>query len=353
MSSELRRPWVWRRAVFSSRRRLSRSRCSRARSAWSWRVCLVSASFSTSAGLNRIGSVAGVIYSYNFYPSQQGDDEIRLYSNALIKLQGFHSAFGEDAQIYTHEEMLEQFELFKEGLKDDEDKRLIYLRLIREFKDNNPKEFKRIKQFPMKARTARKLKNINRENTNQGTVVFLKSPYKMEFYQVNKDTEVNSLTFLEAAQYFEANSTEPGYGLPEEHYAQVETAIHTFEQDFLGSTSEAVTTTDKADAISAQAKKFLRDMKSLTKRDDVKKACISLSDLVDKGTFTPMPNELRKLRQQLDKKQITYSQLDNMIIMIAKKYDAFENEQEEGFETYNEIDVNVAPDIVLSETFIS
>jgi len=302
--------------------------------------------------VNRIGSVAGVIYNYNFYPSQQGDDEIKLYSNALVKLQGFHTAFGEDAQIYTHEEMLEQFELFKEGLKDDEDKRLQYLRFIREFKDNNPKEFKRIKQFPMKARTARKLGNVIKENTEQGTVVFLKSPYKMEFYQVDKDTNVNALSFLEAAQYFEANTTEPGFDLPEQHYTQVEAALHTFEQDFLGSTSETVTTNDKADAISAQAKKFLRDMKSITKRDDVKTACINLSDLVDKGTFTPMPNEIRKLRQQLDKKQITYSQVDNLIIMIAKKYDAFENEDEEKSEIHSEIDVNISPDIVLSETFI-
>lgn len=302
--------------------------------------------------VNRIGSVAGVIYNYNFYPSQQGDDEIKLYSNALVKLQGFHTAFGEDAQIYTHEEMLEQFELFKEGLKDDEDKRLQYLRFIREFKDNNPKEFKRIKQFPMKARTARKLENVIKENTEQSTVVFLKSPYKMEFYQVDKDTKVNALSFLEAAQYFEANTTEPGFDLPQQHYTQVEAALHTFEQDFLGSTSETVTTGDKADAISAQAKKFLRDMKSITKRDDVKTACLNLSDLVDKGTFTPMPNEIRKLRQQLDKKQITYSQVDNLIIMIAKKYDAFENEDEDKANENTEIDANISPDIVLSETFI-
>ncbi|OYU95978.1 MAG: helicase [Bacteroidetes bacterium B1(2017)] len=302
--------------------------------------------------VNRIGSVAGVIYNYNFYPSQQGDDEIKLYSNALVKLQGFHTAFGEDAQIYTHEEMLEQFELFKEGLKDDEDKRLQYLRFIREFKDNNPKEFKRIKQFPMKARTARKLENVIKENTEQSTVVFLKSPYKMEFYQVDKDTKVNALSFLEAAQYFEANTTEPGFDLPQQHYTQVEAALHTFEQDFLGSTSETVTTGDKADAISAQAKKFLRDMKSITKRDDVKTACLNLSDLVDKGTFTPMPNEIRKLRQQLDKKQITYSQVDNLIIMIAKKYDAFENEDEDKANENTEIDSNISPDIVLSETFI-
>ena len=302
--------------------------------------------------VNRIGSVAGVIYNYNFYPSQQGDDEIKLYSNALVKLQGFHTAFGEDAQIYTHEEMLEQFELFKEGLKDDEDKRLQYLRFIREFKDNNPKEFKRIKQFPMKARTARKLENVIKENIQQGTVVFLKSPYKMEFYQVDTDAKVNALTFLEAAQYFEANSAEPGYDLPEQHYTQVEAALHTFEQEFLGSTTETVTTNDKADAISAQAKKFLRDMKSITKRDEVKTACTSLSELVDKGTFTPLPNEVRKIRQQLDKKQITYGQVDNLIIMIAKKYDAFESEDGEKTELNTEIDTNISPDIVLSETFI-
>jgi len=302
--------------------------------------------------VNRIGSVAGVIYNYNFYPSQQGDDEIKLYSNALVKLQGFHTAFGEDAQIYTHEEMLEQFELFKEGLKDDEDKRLQYLRFIREFKDNNPKEFKRIKQFPMKARTARKLENVIKENTEQGTVVFLKSPYKMEFYQVDKDSNVNALTFLEAAQYFEANTSEPGFDLPEQHYTQVEAALHTFEQDFLGSSSETVTTTDKADAISAQAKKFLRDMKGITKKDEVKTACQNLSDLVDKGTFTPMPNEIRKVRQQLDKRQIIYSQVDNLLIMIAKKYDAFESDEEGKPETNIEIDANISPDIVLSETFI-
>ena len=302
--------------------------------------------------VNRIGSVAGVIYNYNFYPSQQGDDEIKLYSNALVKLQGFHTAFGEDAQIYTHEEMLEQFELFKEGLKDDEDKRLQYLRFIREFKDNNPKEFKRIKHFPMKARTGRKLENVIKENTEQGTVVFLKSPYKMEFYQVDKETKVNALTFLEAAQYFEANSTEPGYDLPEHHYTQVEAALHTFEQDFLGSTTETVTTNDKSDAISAQAKKFLRDMKSITKRDEVKTACTSLSDLVDKGTFTPLPNEIRKIRQQLDKKQITYGQVDNLIIMVARKYDAFESEDGERTDLNTEIDTNISPDIVLSETFI-
>lgn len=302
--------------------------------------------------VNRIGSTADVIHNFNFYPSQQGDAEIKLYNNALIKLQAHHTAFGEDAQVFTHEELLEQFELFKEGMPDDEDKRLQYLRFIREFKDSNPKEFKRIKAFPLKARTARNNKQAKKEEVKNSTVIFLKSPYKMEFYQVNQEVKVLPLTFLEAAEIFEAKATEQNFDLPEQHYTHVQAALKTFDEDFLGASTETVTTTDKADAISAQAKKFLRDLKGLTKRTDVKAVCESLSTLVDKGTFTPLPNELRKIRQQLDKKQITYGQVDNLLIAIAKKYDAIEPEDAEGESSQQSIDTNIAPEIVLSETFI-
>ncbi len=65
-----------------------------------------------------------------------------------------------------------------------------------------------------------------------------------------------------------------------------------------------------------------------------------------------MPNEIRKLSQQLDKKQITYGQVYNLIIMIAKKHDAFGSEDEERTDLNTEIDTNISPDIVLSETFI-
>jgi len=301
--------------------------------------------------INRIGSVAGVVYNYIFYPSQQGDEEIKLYKNALLKLQGFHSAFGEDAQVFTHEELVEQFELFKEGMPDEEDKRLLYLRFIREFKDANPREFKRIKNFPLKARTARKHENTIAEETKDATMIFLKSPYKMEFYAVTKDNEVTPLTFLEAAERFEAKANEQGYSVPASHYDNVQAALEEFDKDFLGAATDTVTTTDKADAISAQAKKFLRDFKSITRKADTKKACELLADLIDKGTFTPLPNEIRKLKRRLDKKEISYGQADNLIIALAKKYDVF-NDGEEDQSSTNDIDLNITPEIVITETFI-
>lgn len=301
--------------------------------------------------VNRIGSTVGVIYNYNFYPSQEGDEEINLYNNALVKLQGFHTAFGEDAQIFTHEELVEQFELFKEGLPDDEDKRLKYLRFIREFKDSNPKEFKRIKHFPLKARTARKNKQAKREEVKNATVVFLKSPYKMDFYLIN-DESIDNLTFLEAAEIFEALSGEPGFELPKVHYDHVQKALDTFEKDFFSSSSEKVTTSEKSDAISAQAKKFLRNMKSLSKNENVKTVCQNLIELIDKGTYTPLPNEIRKIRQKLDKRHLTYAQADNLLLLIAKKYDAFEiNDSDE--QSMQELDLNISPEIVITETFIS
>ena len=299
--------------------------------------------------INRIGSVAGVVYSYIFYPSQQGDEEINLYKNALIKLQGFHTAFGEDAKVFAHEELVEQFELFKEGMPDEEDKRLLYLRFIREFKDANPKEFKRIKKIPLKARTARENKNIITEEVRNSTLVFLKSPYKMEFYNISQDNKVKSLTFLEAAGQFEAKIAEQGYDVPPIHFENVQAALKEFDEDFLGAT-EALTTTDKADAISAQAKKFLRDFKSITRNSETKRACNALIELIDKGTFTPLPNEIRKLKRQVDKKVITYGQADNLVVTLARKYDIFNDEED--VLSKIEIDLNVTPEIVISETFI-
>lgn len=301
--------------------------------------------------INRIGSVAGVVYNYIFYPSQQGDEEIKLYKNALLKLQGFHSAFGEDTQVFTQEELVEQFELFKEGIPDEEDMRLLYLRFIREFKDANPREFKRIKNFPLKARTARKNENLGTEETKDFTLIFLKSPYKMEFYAVTKDNEVTPLSFLEAAEQFEAKINEQGYDVPASHYDNVQAALEEFDKDFLGATTDTVTTTDKADAISAQAKKFLRDFKSITRKADTKKACEVLADLIDKGTFTPLPNEIRKLKRRLDKKETSYGQADNLIIALAKKYDVFNND-EDNQSSANDIDLNITPEIVITETFI-
>jgi len=302
--------------------------------------------------VNRIGSIADVIYNYSFYPSQQGDEEIKLYNNALVKLQGFHSAFGEDAQIYTHEELVEQFELFEQGVPGDEDKRLYYLRFIRTFKDNNPKEFKRLKQLPLKARTGRSIKECKKPELQECSIIFLKSQYKMEFYSVDPKNKVSSLTFFDIAAILEAQSTESSHPLPESHYVQVQSALDEFEKDFLSSSSEIVTSNEKADAISMQANKFLRDIKGISRKDEVKKACENLKTLIELGTHTPLPNEIKKIRMKLDKRNITLAQAENMILLIARKYDALNDAEDPEKNSLESLPANIEPEIVISETFI-
>ena len=105
--------------------------------------------------VNRIGSVATNIYNYMFYPSQQGDKEIQLYKNALVKLQGFHSAFGEDAQIYSKEEIVKEFQMFDSNVKDSIDKKIALLREVRELYNSDRKLYHKIKALPMKSRVMR------------------------------------------------------------------------------------------------------------------------------------------------------------------------------------------------------
>jgi len=302
--------------------------------------------------VNRIGSVAGVIYSYNFYPSDQGDSEINLYNNALVKLQGFHTALGEDAQVFSHEELVEQFELFSEGAESDIDKRLIYLKVIREFKDANPKEFRRIKNFPLKARTARSSKIAKKDGLKNSTAVFLKSPYKIEFYKSDDQNRVVSIPFVEAAEIFEAKASEPGFDLPQNHYEHVNKALQAFEQEFFSAETETVAAKDKSDAYSTQALKFLRDIKKMSKKGKFKTVCENLSEYVEKGTYTPIPKEIRKIRLSMDKRKISFGETENLVMRLAKKYDALGNEDENLENLASEISVGIEPEVVLSETFI-
>ena len=130
--------------------------------------------------VNRIGSVAPNIYNFMFYPSQQGDKEIQLYKNALIKLQSFHSAYGEDAQIYSREEIVKEFKLFDSNVRDSIDKKIALLRELRDLYNNDRELYHKIKALPLKSRVGR-----DSSKHHGKTIVFVSSEVKTEFYLVS------------------------------------------------------------------------------------------------------------------------------------------------------------------------
>lgn len=298
--------------------------------------------------VNRIGSVAGKIYNYNFYPSAQGNDQIQLKKTSLLKLQGFHTAFGEDAQIYTLEEIIEIVKLYKDGMPDDEDVRLRYLEFIRNFKENHPEEFKRIKKFPVKARTGRK---ANEEKSySKLSVCLLKSEIKREIYRINEDNSISSLTFEEAVKIFEAKQTEKAVALPDYHYLQINKATEQYEAELTNDKGQ-ITAHDTADARANYIKKFLRDIRSYALNDSFEDAYKVLIELITTGTFTNLITELDRVRKKVNnkKKPLSLKEAEKEILKLKEKYSSRNQTAVQEEEVLHH---NIEPEIIISETFI-
>ncbi|RPI19829.1 MAG: helicase [Ignavibacteriae bacterium] len=296
--------------------------------------------------VNRIGSVAGMIYNFNFYPSAQSEAEIKLKKTAYIKLQGFHTAYGEDAQVYTIEEIIQQFQMYEYGLPEDQDIRLQYLQIIRDFKDKNPKEFKRIKHISLKARTGREKRDIEiNENekisTEGSSICFLKTNVKKEIYKINKEGKAGLVVFEEAAKIFGADANEKPVPLPDYHYKQISEAVKTFENEFINY-SDDFTTGDKADARTNNVKKFLRELRGGAEIEEFDEIYDSLVKQLDEGTYVNLVIDLERLR----KKNIKPSEAEKQVVKIAKKYLSSPDAQAEEEDIYI-----TEPEIIISETF--
>ena len=90
--------------------------------------------------VNRIGSHEPVVYVYNFMPSAEGDLQIQLVEKAHIKLQSFHTLFGEDSKIFTEKEVVSHYDLKKmtDGEESPYEK---YLYELKTYRDNHPERF--------------------------------------------------------------------------------------------------------------------------------------------------------------------------------------------------------------------
>lgn len=67
--------------------------------------------------VNRIGSKERNVHVFNFFPSDEGNSQIRLIEKAYAKLQSFHEMFGEDNKVFSEREELSEhdFQRFVDG----------------------------------------------------------------------------------------------------------------------------------------------------------------------------------------------------------------------------------------------
>src|SRR5690606_29402473 len=126
-----------------------------------------------------------------------------LEKKAIMKLQSFHIALGEDSQIYSPDEETESFGLFDKKIEEERDEKLAYLMMIRDVKEKSPTLFKQIKNMPLRARVGRK-----KEDLNESTICYIKDNKRDAFLLVKQDEQAEELTFLETVKIFEATVLE-------------------------------------------------------------------------------------------------------------------------------------------------
>ncbi len=119
--------------------------------------------------VNRVDTRFDTIHTYNFFPTDEGNDLIKLREAAEAKIHAFIQMLGADARLLTEGEEIVSHDLFAKwnskktitGEDEDEETELKFLTEIRAVRDKQPDLFERIKRLPKKARSTRILAPVS------------------------------------------------------------------------------------------------------------------------------------------------------------------------------------------------
>ena len=290
--------------------------------------------------VNRIGTKASAIYNYIFYPSAQGDSQIKLNKTAFMKIQAFHTAFGEDNQVFSTDEILDEVKLFSGNYKEQEDERLKFLYFLRHFKSKNLSWFDKIKKLPLKSRAGRSSAEIKKPELQNGTAAFLKTDKKFEFYWIDSNNQPKEITPIEAFKIFSADEKEKCVQLIETHHEHVNKALQHFET-LEHKIAQSQTDPEALGVVAQRAKKFLSELVKYPQVNEKQKENIqNIVILIDIGKYTNLPTDIDRLRKENLK--IALAEIDK----IATKYNADLNDVQKGKKGKVE-----KPVLIISESF--
>ncbi|WP_024821935.1 helicase-related protein [Aminobacterium mobile] len=171
--------------------------------------------------INRVDTPFNSIYTFNFFPTTQSNDQIKLKEAAECKINAFLTLLGGDAELLTEGEPVGSHELFDrltssktlEGEEENEESELKYLQVIREIREGSPDLFEKIKHLPKKARTAKR----NAEFDRSLITYFCRG--KLQKFFVSRDKEeARELDFMAAAKLLESTPDEKKKDIPRDFY---------------------------------------------------------------------------------------------------------------------------------------
>lgn len=266
--------------------------------------------------INRIGSNAPNIYIFNFFPTAKVNSDIELEKKAVMKLQAFHSALGEDSQIYSTVEEIGTFGLFDKNVSEEKDEKLALLMELRKFKEENPEQFRQIKNMPLRARAGRK--DRTKRNT---TLCFIRNERRDAFYWIRDNGELEELTFVETAREFRADKPEKSIPLHDEHHNHVLMAINDFEKKIQ---EEAVSQVVVDTTQGPNEKKALSYLDGFFKFPFLSPLEIAklkaTKQAIKLGKFQNLQREVNALKKNVSKTPLKPVELVDAIFRIIDKY---------------------------------
>jgi len=297
--------------------------------------------------VNRIGSTAEEIHIFNFFPTTKVDDHIELQKKAIMKLEAFHAALGEDSQIYTPEEEPGTFGLYDKNIEEERDEKLVYLMMLRKFKEDSPELFKTIKNMPLRSRTGRK-----NEGLKNSTLSFIRSERRDAFYFISEGAAIDELTFLEAVKVFEAKADEKHLTLHNLHHEQVKIAMDNFASKLL----DEKIRDKKVDVTQGpNEKKALSYLDAFLTfhfiSNKEKEHILAAKQSIRIGKFQNLQRDINKLSKATKTNPVKPVILLEKLVDILNKYPLKLGEEDEIILPFITITKDFKPDIIISESF--
>ena len=158
--------------------------------------------------INRVDTKFDKIYTFNFFPTKQANNQLGLKEAAEAKINAFLTLLGGDAALLTEGEPINSHELFDRltskktimGEDEENESELKYLQVIKNVRDKEPAVFEKIKRLPKKARTA-KLDEENKDNL----LTYFRRGKVQKFFMAGITGESQELDFLSAAKTLESD----------------------------------------------------------------------------------------------------------------------------------------------------
>ena len=266
--------------------------------------------------VNRIGSKANNIHIFNFFPTAKVNSDIELEKKAIMKLQAFHSAMGEDSQIYSPDEVTESFGLFDKTVNEEKDEKLRILLELRKFKKENPDLFKQIKNMPTRARVGRKSPVLK-----GATITFIRNEKRDAFLLVKDNGDIDELTFLQAEKEYFAKVTERAIPLNSNHHTQVKNAIDLFANKLEEEKSKERKIDTTQGPNEKRALSFLDALTNLQIANPEEKDLLQNAKVAIRlGKFQQLQRDVNKLAKAIKASPLKPAILLEEVIKILNKY---------------------------------